>query len=60
VGWENLAMPDLFNLLVNLGKAIWRAVNVWRKAPKEPHTVVEYVDALLFREETPSGQTRPS
>jgi len=42
------AIPDLLKLLVNLGKAIWRAVNVWRKEPEERHTAAEYADALLF------------
>jgi len=39
------------SLFVNIANGIWRAVNVWRKAPEEGHTPVEYVDALLFPEE---------
>lgn len=39
------------SLFVNVAKGIWRAVNVWRKAPAESHTPAEYVDALLFPED---------
>ncbi len=42
------------SLLVNIAKAVWRALNVWRKAPEESHTAVEYVDALLFPQENSS------
>jgi hypothetical protein len=53
-------MGDLIvSMLVNLAKGIGRAVNVWRKAPEESHTAVEYADALLFSEEDPRRPTHP-
>ncbi len=45
-------MGDLIvSMLVNIAKGIRRVANVWRKAPDESHTAVEYADALLFSEE---------
>jgi hypothetical protein len=49
-------MGDLIvSMLVNIAKGLRRAVNVWRKAPDESHTAVEYVDALLFSDEDPAS-----
>jgi hypothetical protein len=49
-------MGDLIvSMLVNIAKGIRRAVNVWRKAPDESHTAVEYADALLFSEKDPTS-----
>jgi hypothetical protein len=49
-------MSDLIaGILVSLARAIRRGVNVWRKAPEESHTALEYADALLFPEEDSSS-----
>jgi hypothetical protein len=55
-------MGDLIaGILVRLGKAIRRGVNVWRDAPEESHTAVEYADALLFPDpEEDSASLDPS
>jgi len=31
-----------------LGAAIWRAINLKRKAPSEKHSLAEYADAFFF------------
>src|ERR1700733_5880863 len=41
----------LVGLLLILGAAIWRAINVKRKAPGEKHFVVECTDAFFFPEQ---------
>jgi hypothetical protein len=52
----------LVKLAVHLVKGLWRAVNVKRKAPDEIHTTDEYLDAVLFADDSPkpSDQSRPS
>jgi hypothetical protein len=55
-------MGDLIvSVLVNFAKGIRRMVNVWRKAPEQSHTAMEYADALLFPEEdsAPSDPSHP-
>ena len=37
--------------VIILVAAIWRLINVKRKAPREKHSIVEYVDAFLFSDQ---------
>jgi hypothetical protein len=48
----------LVGLLLILGAAIWRALNVKRKAPGEKLSVVEYTDAFFFPEQDPELSQR--
>jgi hypothetical protein len=34
-----------------LGAAIWRALNIKRKAPSEKHSIAEYAAAFFFPED---------
>jgi len=52
-------LAAIWSLVSDLAKGIWRAVNVWRSAPEENHTPVEYLDALLFPEDNPGLSDSP-
>ena len=52
-------LAAIWSLVSDLAKGIWRAVNVWRSAPEENHTPVEYLDALLFPEDNPGPSDSP-
>ncbi len=53
VGWLFVELvKGMCGAVSDLAKGTSRAVNLWRKAPEDTHTAVEYVDALLFAEES--------
>ena len=41
----------LIGLLLILAAAVWRAISVKRRTPKEKHSFTEYTDAFFFPEE---------